>query len=96
MIIGAIALAIYSFLVCQPLMRVRSSALSATAVATVAWLVVAVCLCAAQVRLYCVEFLHSQGHQRSSGNACAMSAIASTTARKWTFRHFAFVPGRQI
>jgi Protein of unknown function (DUF3147) len=42
MIIGAIALAVYSFLVCQLLMRVRSSALTATAVATVAWLVIAV------------------------------------------------------
>ena len=42
MIIGAIALSIYSVLVCQLLMRVRSSALAATAVATVAWLVIAV------------------------------------------------------
>ena len=42
MIIGAIALAVYSFLVCQLLMRVRSSALTATAVATIAWLVIAV------------------------------------------------------
>ena len=38
MIIGAIALAVYSFLICQLLMRVRSSALTATAVATIAWL----------------------------------------------------------
>ena len=42
MIIGAIAFAVYSFLVCQILIRVRSSALTATAVATVAWLVIAV------------------------------------------------------
>src|ERR1700756_1989839 len=42
MIIGAIALSIYSVLVCQVLMLVRSSALAATAVATVAWLVIAV------------------------------------------------------
>ena len=42
MIIGAIAFAVYSFLVCQLLIRVRSSALTATAVATVAWLVIAV------------------------------------------------------
>ena len=34
MIIGAIAFAVYSFLVCQILIRVRSSALTATAVAT--------------------------------------------------------------
>jgi hypothetical protein len=33
---------VYSFLVCQLLMRVRSSALTATAVATIAWLVIAV------------------------------------------------------
>jgi hypothetical protein len=42
MIIGAISLAVYSFLVCQLLMRLRCSALTATAVATVAWLVIAV------------------------------------------------------
>ena len=42
MIIGAIALAVYSFLVCQLLMRLRYSALTATAVATVAWLIIAV------------------------------------------------------
>jgi len=42
MIIGAIALAVYSFLVCQLLMRLRYSALAATAVATVVWLVIAV------------------------------------------------------
>ena len=42
MIIGAIAFAVYSFLVCQILIRVRSSALTATAVATIAWLIIAV------------------------------------------------------
>jgi hypothetical protein len=42
MIIGAAALAVYSFLVCQLLMRLRYSALTATAMATVAWLVIAV------------------------------------------------------
>jgi hypothetical protein len=42
MLIGAIAFAVYSFLVCQILIRVRSSALTATAVATIAWLVIAV------------------------------------------------------
>jgi hypothetical protein len=42
MIIGAIALAVYSSLVCHLLMRVRSSTLTATAAATVAWLVIAV------------------------------------------------------
>jgi hypothetical protein len=42
MIIGAVALAVYSFLVCQLLMRLRYSALAATAAATVAWLVIAV------------------------------------------------------
>jgi Protein of unknown function (DUF3147) len=42
MIIGAVALAVYSFLVCQLLMRLRYSALTATAVAIVAWLVIAV------------------------------------------------------
>jgi hypothetical protein len=41
MIIGAIALAVYSLLVCQLLMRLRYSALTATAVTTVAWLVIA-------------------------------------------------------
>jgi len=44
MILGAIALCIYSFLVCQLLMRVRCSALSATLAATVVWLVVAIAL----------------------------------------------------
>jgi Protein of unknown function (DUF3147) len=42
MILGAIAFAVYSFLVCQLLMRVRCSALTATAAATVAWLLVAI------------------------------------------------------
>jgi uncharacterized membrane protein (GlpM family) len=42
MIIGAIALAAYSFLVRQLLMRVRCSALAATTAAVVAWLVIAV------------------------------------------------------
>ena len=44
MILGAIALCVYSFLVCQLLMRVRCSALRATLAATVVWLVVAVAL----------------------------------------------------
>src|SRR6478736_10211179 len=38
MILGAIALAVYSFLVCQLLMRVRCSALTATLAATAVWL----------------------------------------------------------
>ena len=42
MILGALALAVYSFLVCQLLMRVRCSALAATVAAIVAWLVVAI------------------------------------------------------
>lgn len=42
MILGAVAFALYSFLVCQLLMRARLSALTATAAATVAWLAVAV------------------------------------------------------
>ena len=42
MILGAVALAAYSFLVCQILMRLRWSALAATLAATGAWLVVAV------------------------------------------------------
>jgi hypothetical protein len=41
MVIGAIAFAVYSFAVCQLLMRVRCSALTATAAATIAWLAVA-------------------------------------------------------
>jgi mannitol-specific phosphotransferase system IIBC component len=42
MIVGAIALAAYSFLVCKLLMCMRCSALPATLVATAAWLVVAI------------------------------------------------------
>ncbi len=42
MILGAIALAVYSFLVCQLMMRVRRSALTATLAATAVWLMVAV------------------------------------------------------
>jgi hypothetical protein len=42
MILGAVALAIYSFLVCQLLMRARWSALSATLAATAAWLLIAI------------------------------------------------------
>jgi Protein of unknown function (DUF3147) len=42
MILGAIAFVVYSFLVCQLLMRARCSALTATATATVAWLAIAV------------------------------------------------------
>lgn len=42
MIIGAIALAVYSFVVCQSLMRIRCSALNATLAATALWLLVAV------------------------------------------------------
>jgi hypothetical protein len=41
MIIGAAALAVYSFVVCQILMRLRWSALSATTAAALAWLCVA-------------------------------------------------------
>jgi hypothetical protein len=41
MILGAVALAVYSFLVCQLLMRLRCSALSGALAATVAWLIVA-------------------------------------------------------
>lgn len=44
MILGAIAFAVYSLLVCQLLMRVRCSSLAATLAATVAWLVVAIAL----------------------------------------------------
>ena len=42
MILGAIAFAVYSFLVCQLLMRVRCSTLTATSTAIVAWLFVAI------------------------------------------------------
>jgi hypothetical protein len=41
MILGAVAFAVYSLLVCQLLMRARSSARAATAMATVVWLAVA-------------------------------------------------------
>jgi Protein of unknown function (DUF3147) len=41
MILGAVALAVYSFAVCQLLMRARWSALAATTSATVLWLAVA-------------------------------------------------------
>jgi hypothetical protein len=40
MALGAIALACYGFLVCQLLMRLRLSALSATLLALVAWLAI--------------------------------------------------------
>jgi hypothetical protein len=42
MILGAVAFAVYSFLVCQLLMRLRCSAVAATLTATVAWLAVAI------------------------------------------------------
>ena len=42
MILGAIALAVYSFLVCQLLMRARFSALAATLTTTAAWLGIAI------------------------------------------------------
>lgn len=42
MILGAVALAVYSFFVCQLLMRVRCSALVATFATTAAWLMVAI------------------------------------------------------
>jgi hypothetical protein len=44
MILGAIALAVYSMLVCQLLIRARCSALTATLAATAAWLGVAIVL----------------------------------------------------
>jgi Protein of unknown function (DUF3147) len=44
MILGAVALGVYSFLVCELLFRVRCSALTATLMAAAAWLVVAICL----------------------------------------------------
>ena len=47
MMYGAVALACYSFVVCQLLMRFRLTALSATVVAFVAWLLVAFGLLAA-------------------------------------------------
>lgn len=42
MILGGVALGIYSFVVCQLLIRLRCSALTATLAATAVWLVVAV------------------------------------------------------
>lgn len=42
MILGAVALMVYSFLVCQLLMRVHCSALTATLAATPVWLVIAI------------------------------------------------------
>jgi hypothetical protein len=47
MVLGSMALAAYSFVVCQLLMRSRWSAVAATAVAAVAWLAVALGLKAA-------------------------------------------------
>jgi hypothetical protein len=41
MVLGALALTIYSVIVCQLLMRLRWSALAATSAATVAWLFIA-------------------------------------------------------
>jgi Protein of unknown function (DUF3147) len=41
MVLGALALGVYSFVVCQLMMRFRWSALQATALACLAWLVVA-------------------------------------------------------
>jgi hypothetical protein len=42
MILGAIALAAYSLIVCQLLMRLRWSALAATTAAVIAWLGIAI------------------------------------------------------
>ena len=42
MILGALALALYSVIVCQLLMRVRCSALAATGAAIAVWLVAAI------------------------------------------------------
>jgi hypothetical protein len=44
MILGAIAFAVYGFVVCQLLMRARCSARTATLMAIVAWLAVAIAL----------------------------------------------------
>jgi len=41
-VFGAVALAVYSFLVCQMLMRVRCSAQAASFVALAAWLAIAI------------------------------------------------------
>ena len=42
MILGGVGLAVYIFVVCQLIMRVRCSALTSTSAAIVAWLVVAI------------------------------------------------------
>jgi hypothetical protein len=42
MVLGTIALGVYSFLVCHLLMRARWSALAATSAATAGWLAVAI------------------------------------------------------
>jgi hypothetical protein len=42
MVLGGVALAVYSFVVCQLIMRVRCSALTSTLLATAAWFVVAI------------------------------------------------------
>jgi hypothetical protein len=42
MMIGAVALAVYSFFVCQLLVRMKCSALAATSLSLASWLVVAV------------------------------------------------------
>jgi hypothetical protein len=42
MVLGSVALAVYSLIVCQLLMRLRWPALRATGVAMIAWLAVAV------------------------------------------------------
>jgi hypothetical protein len=42
MILGGVALAAYSFLVCQLLMRVRCSALTSSVSASAAWFIVAI------------------------------------------------------
>jgi hypothetical protein len=47
MVLGAIALAVYAFVVCQLLARLRWSALTSTAVAAVVWFAVALGLKAA-------------------------------------------------
>lgn len=41
MVIGSLALAVYSFLICQLLIRFRTTALAATAPSVIAWLAVA-------------------------------------------------------
>ena len=42
MVLGALALAVYSVIVCQILMRLRWSALAATSAATLAWFCIAI------------------------------------------------------